>query len=599
MANTFILGGSPLGLIGVQSRPTRDGMSTFNGGKSRNVNVIDYNFGRKQETNIRNKKGGVLKAGVSLFTGFSLPQFWGNIGKLGTEQNDLTGVDDQGKSTYKGINRDTLHNNDVYDTSVLNIIEKLSACPKASLRPQDFAYLKDLGVYPNNRLMIARKFASPQKDNILDKSGQAPLATIISWKKPDEDFLKITYGEEWGDAGADFTNVLNKVGEEFGIGGGGSGAGKGFNVLPLPGFTETLQRDFLGRLGILKERKIKNPDGSVEKEFILPSGDPNLIKQAKQRKLVNYGEAASGLYCVVLIKMEAVYEQKFISGIDPTIAYMDILNNLVQFGTQKSSNYGLTDTFRKNLDEWTSNPSTLISAVITALTNSFDNLKNKITEVFSKKEKDIDENSVDDSTLYDSNGQKKTGKELEKAKLEISKKGAQKILNTIVGKMGQVLGDTVRKYKIEIMGIANALSGAPSTPWHITIGNPLRPVFCSGDMLTQRVTVDLGKDLAFNDLPSTIKVSFDLENARPWGLQEILAKFNTGYIRTVNTRKDFTISNAAGSEYAFDLLEEDFIERDLDNLNTTSSDGTPPTPGTQSNTSTKANENEGKPQNEQ
>jgi hypothetical protein len=598
MANTFILGGSPLGLIGVQSRPTRDGMSTFNGGKSRNVNVIDYNFGRKQETNIRNKKGGVLKAGVSLFTGGSLPQFWGNIGKIGTEQNDLTGVDDKGKSTYKGINRDTLHNNDVYDTSVLNIIEKLSACPKASLRPQDFAYLKDLGVYPNNRLMIARKFASPQKDNILDKKGQAPLATIISWRKPEEDFLKITYGEEWGDAGADFTNVLNKVGEEFGIGGGGSGAGKGFNVLPLPGFTETLQRDFLGRLGILKERKIENPDGSVEKEFILPSGDPNLIKQAKQRKLVNYGEAASGLFCQVQIKMEAVYEQKFISGIDPTIAYMDILNNLVQFGTQKSSNYGLTDTFRKNLDEWTSNPSTLISAVITALTNSFDNLKNKITEVFSKKETEAKKLESQKEEAKIKKGAKNS-EITEEKKAALAKIQADDFIDQIVGKMGQVLDDTVRKYKIEIMGIANALSGAPSTPWHITIGNPLRPVFCSGDMLTQRVTVDLVKDLAFNDLPSTIKVSFDLENARPWGLQEILAKFNTGYIRTVNTRKDFTISDAAGSEYAFDLLEEDFIERDLDNLNTTSSDGTPPTPGTQSNTSTKANENEGKPQNEQ
>ena len=598
MANTFILGGSPLGLIGVQSRPTRDGMSTFNGGKSRNVNVIDYNFGRKQETNIRNKKGGVLKAGVSLFTGGSLPQFWGNIGKIGTEQNDLTGVDDKGKSTYKGINRDTLHNNDVYDTSVLNIIEKLSACPKASLRPQDFAYLKDLGVYPNNRLMIARKFASPQKDNILDKKGQAPLATIISWRKPEEDFLKITYGEEWGDAGADFTNVLNKVGEEFGIGGGGSGAGKGFNVLPLPGFTETLQRDFLGRLGILKERKIENPDGSVEKEFILPSGDPNLIKQAKQRKLVNYGEAASGLFCQVQIKMEAVYEQKFISGIDPTIAYMDILNNLVQFGTQKSSNYGLTDTFRKNLDEWTSNPSTLISAVITALTNSFDNLKNKITEVFSKKETEAKKLESQKEEAKIKKGAKNS-EITEEKKAALAKIQADDFIDQIVGKMRQVLDDTVRKYKIEIMGIANALSGAPSTPWHITIGNPLRPVFCSGDMLTQRVTVDLVKDLAFNDLPSTIKVSFDLENARPWGLQEILAKFNTGYIRTVNTRKDFTISDAAGSEYAFDLLEEDFIERDLDNLNTTSSDGTPPTPGTQSNTSTKANENEGKPQNEQ
>ena len=39
-----VLGGSPLGLIGVKSGPTADGMSTFNGGKSRNLNVNLYNF---------------------------------------------------------------------------------------------------------------------------------------------------------------------------------------------------------------------------------------------------------------------------------------------------------------------------------------------------------------------------------------------------------------------------------------------------------------------------------------------------------------------------------------------------------------------------
>jgi hypothetical protein len=44
-----VLGGSPLGLIGVKSGPTADGMSTFNGGKSRNLNVNLYNSGREAD----------------------------------------------------------------------------------------------------------------------------------------------------------------------------------------------------------------------------------------------------------------------------------------------------------------------------------------------------------------------------------------------------------------------------------------------------------------------------------------------------------------------------------------------------------------------
>jgi hypothetical protein len=57
----------------------------------------------------------------------------------------------------------------------------------------------------------------------------------------------------------------------------------------------------------------------------------------------------------------------------------------------------------------------------------------------------------------------------------------------------------------------------------------MRPVFCAGDMLVEDVKLTLGSALAFNDLP-TIKAEFILTNARPWGLQEILAKFNAGVL---------------------------------------------------------------------
>jgi hypothetical protein len=121
---------------------------------------------------------------------------------------------------------------------------------------------------------------------------------------------------------------------------------------------------------------------------------------------------------------------------------------------------------------------------------------------------------------------------------DIKKKAAEQTLSFI----DQILPNLARqlnKYRIAIEGIARALSGAPSTPWHITIGNPLRPIFCSGDMyMDQDVALDLGPTLAFNDLPSNIKATFTLTNARPWGLQEIAAKFNSGSIRVVTIVKD-------------------------------------------------------------
>jgi hypothetical protein len=109
--------------------------------------------------------------------------------------------------------------------------------------------------------------------------------------------------------------------------------------------------------------------------------------------------------------------------------------------------------------------------------------------------------------------------------------------------IGTALSKTVNKYEEAVKGVVYALTGMASTPWHVTIGNPLRPIFCSGDMYTTTVQLTMGSTLAFNDLPANIKIDFTLENARPWGLQEIMAKFNTGNIRSVNVVKDVALLN--------------------------------------------------------
>jgi len=59
-----LLGGSPLGLIGVRSTPRSTGMSYFNGGDSRNINVSNYNKGTDTYPIINlgdNKLGSVKK----------------------------------------------------------------------------------------------------------------------------------------------------------------------------------------------------------------------------------------------------------------------------------------------------------------------------------------------------------------------------------------------------------------------------------------------------------------------------------------------------------------------------------------------------------
>jgi hypothetical protein len=536
-----VLGGSPLGLIGVKSGPTSDGMSTFNGGKSRNLNVNLYNSGREADKAKLKKAGLSRKDGAfSVFSGGAAVKAWGNINTTGKEENAGLGTDD----SYNGITRKTLHNNDVYDTSILNIVEKTSGSA-AALRPSDFAYLKNLGVYPNNRLIVCRRFGGPQIDNIFGIKSN-PIVVLISWRIPGEDFLDISFGEQWEAAAADFTDIVNGIGQDIlkmsPLGGAG---GEMFSAIPLPGWSETLTRIVLAKIGVYEQ----NAGGDR-----LPAGNPNLIKEAKRRKTIAQGEAGSGLDCKVQIKVTVEYEQKFISGIDPTIVYMDILQNALRFGTSPSDNYGLSGGFGASIIAAVKNPKILITKVVGILKEAINEVKDTVLKFFTEfvTEAKAASEEADAAVAAGGEEEEEAGtpdpaelqKEADEKKktLKDAEEGSN-LFTKFFDTIGTALSKTVNKYEEAVKGVVYALTGMPSTPWHVTIGNPLRPIFCSGDMYTTSVQLTMGSTLAFNDLPANIKIDFTLENARPWGLQEIMAKFNTGNIRSVNVVKDVALLN--------------------------------------------------------
>lgn len=552
MPNNSILGGSPLGLITVRSYMGSDGRSTFNADESRNVDVRKYNA---------NEKNVGLVYGNSLFSGYRTVRAWPILDK-----KDPSGLSDvyyenkkyEDKSKPKS-GKGQLHNDSIYDTSILNIVEKLSGT-KAQLRPSDFVYLKNLGVYPNNRLVVVRRFASPVDDNIMTKkesSELSSLATLITWVPEDQDFLSISFGEKWTPAEADFTAILNELGKDFGLDNLGGGLAGGANLLPMQGFTEIFQRKFLQKIGLM--------DSKADK--IIPSGDPNLIKEAKRRSLVGYNEAGSGLACTVSFELVFEYEMKYISGIDPTIVWMDLISMITRFGTSSSDTYGLSKKAGNKFKGWLNNPESLLKEIIDGVKNALNDMEDEVTKkiqdninkMVEKFESDTSSTSGTAETAGTGESKPKADikkEELDKKKEELDKQKTEIIGNFTKGVKNLIqngLTAEIKKYRIKIIGVINSLTGLSSTPWHITIGNPLRPIFCSGDMYTDSVTLKLGPTLAFNDLPSNITVSFKLTNARPWGMQEIMAKFNTGYLRTIDTQKTYYEAKSEQGEYTGSL----------------------------------------------
>ena len=429
------------------------------------------------------------------------------------------GVDSNGNVTGK---QPDIHNDENYNISVTDLIDYSAAKQLKSMRltAADFAYLKDVGVFPNNRLMIARRFPAPV-GNDLTAVKVSPLATIISWVPNDNDFIDITFGENWIDAEASFQDILNKIGGDTKLSADqgtklGDMLSKGAGVIPLPGLMEGLQRDIMVSLGIV--------DGDPNK-IILPSGNPNLIKQAKRRATVDKNTAGSGLMCKFDIKMRVEYEQKYINGIDSTLAYFDLLANILSFATSDAQ-FMYNNAFAQGSTGVLAN---LISGDVNAVSAALVDFVKKFTSVLVAKATEIS-----DAIFNPKNTTKASTSSI---------KPTNAVIQTLVA---DTLGAVIGKYKIAILGVISALTGAASTPWHITIGNPKRPYFSSGDMLMENVHMTMGPVLAFNDLPSSIVIDFTLTNARPIGAQEIFNRFNTGKGRSyVRNMPEIASSNSS------------------------------------------------------
>ena len=447
----------------------------------------------------------------------------------------------QGSGSFQGsVLSDKRHSDEIYDISTSNIIDKLNdpRTPHIALSYADFAYLKDFGVYPNNRLVVCRRFPVPVIDDLYSLPTQGngksslstPLSTVLGFIPENDNFLKFSFNEEWEDSEVSFTSLLNSLGKDFGfnLGGGlGSVLEGAANAVPLPGATLLLQRKIMASLGFFgpnisgktdSDGNFIDNSGNIVNASSIPQGDPNLIKQAMNRTLIGEDkDGGSGLKCKFSFTIKTVYEQKFIQGVDPTIVFMDILNNALNLGTSNANFYlgkqnDAAGNVSKYLNDFMSNPfekiKEFIESLITAMSDQLSQLDKKMQQAAT--------------TAAASGGSSMVGD-----------------INTLISKSinstTQYVKDFItQKYKVKFIGIINALTGGPSTPWHITIGNPLRPIFCSGDMLCKNVEVNLGPQLSFNDLPTFIEVDITLESARNLGLQEIFAKFNCGGIRTTS-----------------------------------------------------------------
>lgn len=480
----------------------------------------------------------------------------------------------------------------------LNLINDFNTHEKNELhlKIEDFIYLRDIGVYPVNKLMILRRFSSaPASPDLVHSSRKVsmgtPLSTVIGWVKNDDDIFNISFNEVWKTQDMWLHNLIQQIiNDQFSVDIG--------NIFPMPGWGQSLMFSFMSKMGWT------DYGGSN-----LPIGDANLLRTGVTRETEGTGLATN-----MSLKLETTYELKYVQNIDPTTMFYSIINNLLNMGTSNIKFLFKGGSNISKLQEFVSNPnikslihlvSGAINEILREVGNIISNIKstttfqktlnnqNKLEKEAQKKDLNAEDMKIkanakpkyDESgkvvigseqvTLTDgrtwsasssvqlseavsdyedlereknrnsiinnaSSSTKKTGFVDKMLNMASSLANGSEIIKYITGFINSVLASTIARYEWPMKGAIAQSTGMNMTPWHLTIGNPKAPIISMNYIKVDSVEIKLSGDIFYNDLPRYINASISISNARPLGKQEILKFFGNTFIREYASSVKFT-----------------------------------------------------------
>ncbi len=375
--------------------------------------------------------------------------------------------------------------------SIPNLITWSEKYPALQLRYQDFVYCKKIGYYPNNRLVVLRRFKGGVPDNLFDYYRKdtskveftQPLATMITWLKPDEEIIDMTFNEGWETYKSSFVETIKNS-----IKGDGDTIKKDGNT--TDSFEDMATALVLDKIIADFEKSVKREDGVPYTKSSI--GNPNLIKEAMRKKT-----GGEGLKSEINFKLTFEYELRYINKIDPSIALLDLMSNAMRMGTSESE-------FKYNI------PFLKESDLIKGFMNGDIA---KATDMFI--------NNIKKFTTGITDTLKKFINKTENIIKNVTEEGISGILQSSLEYM-------VSRYREDLKASLSVDTGLPSGIWHVSIGNPKTPIVSCGDLIIKSSKLKLGTEFGFNDFPNSFEISYELESARPRGRNELIRIFNSG-----------------------------------------------------------------------
>jgi len=374
--------------------------------------------------------------------------------------------------------------------------------PSMALHPKHIAYLDKFRTMPANRFIVLRRFKGPCRHNLFAAKKSKPMSTMVGYYDFENMPMKISFNEKWKQFDTTFMSIIQDV------------VGIQFDTIPGVGAlfskaaTSPLGQDLLylvgQRLGFITPGD-------------MPYGDPNLIHDAAMRDVS--GETLStGLESEITVDFETTYVMREILGIDGKAAMLDILANITTMATGKarfvSGNIGPLNSLLKSLE----------SGSIEGIVNSFKEALMAVVNSLSDKEKTTKEEAA-----------KASDRSLAQKGVDNAFSPLDQFLAQGKEVVSQVIRNRYSRYKWKLRGAVGAMTGAPTAPWHISIGNPKFPWFVCGNMVLESCELIPEGELGYNDMFDRLTVKIKLRSGRVMGGEEIETLFNAGTGRIYDT----------------------------------------------------------------
>lgn len=401
------------------------------------------------------------------------------------------------------------------DISVRGLVEasKQGALSRTPYSYADFMYCKYLNRVPNNYLITLRRYANPVMDNIrpvgrgrkkadFNRSGLAhPIGTMVTWMGVSGNDMSSILKYDYAMAFEEKTAQWQQIQKE-----GGEGILNSLEAALNPSTRKMWQQGYANQPLDSAIPSLMNGAGAGG-PYQYPGGfgphnqEPYKTYGPIDRVKKNYMRGNEGLSWNMKFSITFEYELRAYNGINPRQAMLDLLASILSVtyttggfwgGAYYGGGMGQGSTFR-NLN---------IFKATGGFTNYMDALVHDLSTIGTKAQNAIQSNG---------------------GFLETCKKVLNMIGGMLMGALINKLGRPAKYYAPSL------LSEAPCGLWHITIGNPYRPIVSMGNMILLKTEIKHSGPLGLDDFPTNLTVTCDFDRGKPrdqYGVEAIYMNGN-------------------------------------------------------------------------